>query len=346
LKTDYIIVGQGLAGSLLAWELIQLNQKVTVIDTGSPTAASRVAAGIFLPVTGRRIVKTWMADTLIPFSVKTFNNFESLFKQPLLHSLPVLEIPASIKEMNEWQMRAESHDLKTYIKTFHVPNAFNYVNCSHGAVELTNSGYVNLRLLLSLMRQYFCDLKILQQESFDFSELHSDQNIVYKDIIADKIIFCEGAQVINNPFFNSLPFQLSKGEIVSIYAEKLPEDYLINQGIFILPLGNHYFRVGSTYQWNDLTPSVTLSAKTMLTEKLKSFLKVPFDVVDQQAGIRPTVKERRPFLGMHAQHQRMGIFNGLGTKGVMLAPYFAHHFAQHLVNSVSLIPEVDIKKYI
>ncbi|HBA65740.1 MAG TPA: FAD-dependent oxidoreductase, partial [Methylococcaceae bacterium] len=57
MDIDFLIVGQGLAGSLLAFELIQRNAQVMVVDDGRENA-SEVAAGLINPVTGIRLVKS------------------------------------------------------------------------------------------------------------------------------------------------------------------------------------------------------------------------------------------------------------------------------------------------
>ncbi len=345
MQTDFIIVGGGLAGSLLAWQLLLQEKKVVIIDKFNNSVASQVSAGIFLPITGRRIVRTWMADELLAEVKTLFTELGKLNGETYLHEMPVVEIPASVKEWNEWQQRASSPDISKYISRFLEPNTIESIHCPYGAIELKNSGYLNISKCVNFLRKLYLDKEILIEEKFNFADLQYSDKINYKDIKADKIIFCEGAEGVNNPFFNYLPFQLSKGEILTISCNTLSEKQILNHGIFILPIGNNLFRVGSTYEWNDLTTNTTENARNNLTEKLQAVLKSDFEIVDQKAGIRPSVKERRPFIGMHPKHKNIGIFNGLGTKGVMLAPYFSKHFAWHLTHEKPLMADVDIARF-
>lgn len=190
---------------------------------------------------------------------------------------------------------------------------------------------------------------MLLEEKFDFSQLSvSENNISYKDLKVKKIIFCEGFKAIENPYFPKLPFKLTKGEILTIklLGDKIiPTEKVVNKGVFILPLGNNTYKVGATYEWAELNEEATEKGKSELIEKLQKVIKTPFEIIDHQAGIRPTVNDRRPLLGFHSQHPQLAIFNGMGTKAVMLAPYFAKHFAEVLEGETSLDKEVDIARF-
>lgn len=51
-------------------------------------------------------------------------------------------------------------------------------------------------------------------------------------------------------------------------------------------------------------------------------MKIPYNVVEHKAGVRPSVSDRRPVLGPCKDYEQLVVFNGLGTKGVSLAPFF------------------------
>lgn len=342
---NYIIIGQGIAGTVLAWHLQQQLQSVLIIDKYNTSTSSQVAAGIYLPITGRRIVKSWMSDVFIPFAEKTYRELEQLTGEQFLHTLPVVEIFDSQKTNNEWQLRFGADDIKAVVKKFYPKNFSDCIISDYGAVELQQTGYVNMPVFLQAMRNYFIQHQMLLEENFVMGDLKVEEKIYYENISADRIIFCEGIAAIDNPYFRHLPYQFSKGEMITIRCESLQEDKIINQGIFILPLGKHLFRVGSTYEWNTLDTSTTATALKKLTDQLRKILKVKFTVTNQMASIRPTVKERRPFIGLHPFYANIGIFNGLGTKGIMLAPYLSQHFTRHLTNGEMLMQEVDVKRF-
>jgi len=169
----------------------------------------------------------------------------------------------------------------------------------------------------------------------------NETGVTYKDFSASKIIFCDGVEAQNNPYWETLPFLPSKGEILTIKAD-MNLSHILNRKIFILPVGENLFKVGSTYSWKFENASPTEAAKAELITQLKSIIKIPFEVIDHTAAIRPTVKDRRPMIGLHKHYAQVGIFNGLGTKGCLLAPFFADHFAGYLSGKNELMEEVDV----
>ena len=181
---------------------------------------------------------------------------------------------------------------------------------------------------------------------FDYANIEfRSEEIVWKNYSAQKIIFCEGYQSINNPYFNWLPFKLTKGEVLTVNFEKLELKHAINKGVFILPYDGDY-KLGATYNWDDLDEIPTEEGRNQLLKKASKFINDEIKVVNHQAGVRPTVIDRRPLLGVHHEHQQLAVFNGLGTKGVMLAPYFAHKMVDLLLKNEVLPNEVNINRFL
>ena len=138
-----------------------------------------------------------------------------------------------------------------------------------------------------------------------------------------------------------------KGEILTIHAPGLTEDFILNKKVFVLPVGNHRFKVGSTYDWEDLTEQPTELGKRSIVERLERLINVDYTTENHQAGIRPTMIDRRPVIGFHPVYKNLAVFNGLGTKGVMLAPYFAKEMLIKLTNkNYSVHKEVDINRFL
>ena len=186
----------------------------------------------------------------------------------------------------------------------------------------------------------------MKNESFNYNELKINKNIIrYKKLKASKIVFCEGFGLRKNPFFNNLPMQEAKGELLTIYAPDLNVDFLIKAAVFALPLGNNYYKVGATFNWKDKTMLPTPAGKQELVQKLESFITTSYKIVEHTAGIRPTVKDRRPLIGKHPTYQNLAVLNGLGTRGVMIAPTASKALYNHLENDVALDEEVDIKRF-
>ncbi len=347
-KYDFLIVGQGLAGSLLYRALINGGKNVFVIDQFNSSSASNIAPGIIHPITGRRIVKTWMADTLIPFAEKTYREIEKHFDENLFFRKNILELIHSVKEQNDWTMKSSSEEMKNYFSNEETDGLYNgFLIDDPKIISVQQSGWLNVAKMVQLFRKQLVQDHSLHEGVFQFHDLVlTDEGIIYQNKFAEKIIFCEGYRAIQNPFWMDLPFLPSKGEVLTIRAEHLGLDHILSKTISILPLGEHIYKVGSTYSWNELDESPTEQAKENLLNQLRKIIHSPFEVIGHQAAIRPTVKDRRPFIGFHHEHKQVGIFNGLGTKGVLLAPYFANHFAQHLLEKSELLKDVDVKRFL
>lgn len=348
---NYIIVGQGLAGTVLADILMQRGKKVLVIDEHHSTIASRVAAGLYNPVVFKRIVKSWMADELIPFMDDYYNDAELRVNSKFYYKKQIIKIFTESNEKEFW-LKKTNEDVGKYLDK-KIEEAFleDIVHAPLGASHVLSAGNLDTVKFLDAFWDHFSQKHMVMNERFNYDHLllHGQQ-VSYKDHQADKIIFCEGHKTVSNPFFGHLPFKLTKGEVLTVRIPKLSEqkdvfEKVINKGCFILPVGNDLFKVGATYEWNDLSEQPTEKGKNELIEKLKKVLKVPFDILEHKAGVRPTVSDRRPILGLHPERHNVAIFNGLGTKGVMLAPYFADHFAGFLEGKNNLDKEVDIARF-
>lgn len=353
-KKNYIIVGQGLAGTILAQTLIKKGKSVVIIDKHGLSNASRIAAGLYNPVVFKRLVKSWMADELISFMNEFYTDAEQLLNKKFYFKKQIVKLFAEEQEKTLWLKKGNEEVGKYLSKT--IQNDF-LIDMIHNAPtgessEVIDAGNLDTGLFLDAFRKYFRTKDRLLEERFEYDQLSVSENSVsYKNFIADKIIFCEGYKCLDNPYFKWLPFKLTKGEIITVKIPLLSQketnlsEKVINKGVFVLPVGNNTYKVGSTYEWSDLTEKTTEKGKAYLIEKLEKILKVPFEVIDHQVGIRPTVNDRRPLIGIHPEHPALAVFNGMGTKGVMLAPYFANQFFDFLENNLPLDKEVDIARF-
>ena len=344
---DFIIVGQGLAGTLLAHYLNKNGKSVLLIDQFNNSSSSNIAAGIIHPITGRRLVKSWMFDIAYPVARAAYSEMELKFNQTLFQKSAILEIYSSIKNRNDWIALTADETMKNLIDRELTANEIRGVDMPYGGMILKATGYLNIKKMLANYRNYFQENKSLICEEFLFSDLKiMDYAVDYKGIIASKIIFCEGFHAVQNPYFKTLPYQFAKGEILILECPGLSEEYIINKSIYIQPLSNSRFRMGATYEWNQLDDVPTETAREKLIEQFKLVVSLPFKIVEHYAAVRPTVKGRRPLIGLHSKYNQVGIFNGLGTKGVLLAPYFAKHFTEHLLFEKPLLKEVEIDFYL
>ncbi|MDR6560849.1 MULTISPECIES: FAD-binding oxidoreductase [unclassified Arcicella] len=336
-ETDFIIVGQGLAGSLLAYLLLQRGKKVQIFDAPEIPSSSRVAAGIFNPVTGRKLVKTWMADELFPFLEQFYLELEDVLQVKFFHQVPIYR-PFPNEEVQEYFKSDKVPEDFADFATIEFENIAyqDLVNSQLGGVTTKQSGWVDLKILLDAFRDFFRQKGVLFQENFNPESALSNNC---------KTIFCEGFQARSNPYFNYLPFNPVKGEVLEVTIEDITLDNIINQGAFVVPLSQNTFRLGATYSWHELDFIPTHQGKEDLLMKYHKLMKPNLEVIGHLAGVRPATKDRRPFIGIHPDFPQIGIFNGLGSKGVSLAPYFATQFTEFLLFGKELSPEVNINRF-
>ena len=316
MQIDYLIVGRGLAGAVLGFQLEQKGQKVAFVDKEYNSSSSRIALGIVNPVTGRKMVKSWKVDTLIPKARSFYKKVEEQIGEQIIHETKVLRLFTANGDINEWETKVGTPAYDKYLgDSFAIEDKS--ILAPFGGGFIKQSFWLDISLMLDKLKK----TSIIYNESFDYDLLKvSTDKITYKNIEAKGVVFCEGYEGVDNPFFKDLPFVLAKGEILTIETAMEREE-ILNRNLSIQPWEKNKYRVGATFSWDDLNEEPTEHKKEELLQKLNKVLKIDYKVVDHKAGIRPTVKDRRPLLGQHAKYTNLFFFNGLGTKGVSLAPY-------------------------
>ena len=347
MQTDFIIVGQGIAGSLLYYSLTKKGASCILIDDAKSNSASRVAAGLINPVTGRRLVKSWMIDELIPAFEKLYAEIEKEFKIEFLHNTQLTwHLPATdIVEAFEKRIGTETD----FLQVANTDEERSFFNFPYKAGNISPCHIVNLQLLLDTIRTSAEQSGKLITEKLDHQVLYFDNKEVrYKNFVANKIIFCEGSAATTNTWFANLPYSLNKGEALILSIEDLPRNkiYKFKQTLVPLPGKDKLWWYGSNYIWEFKDDQPTSSYREASKRELKNWLKLPFSIVDHKSAIRYATVERRPFIGIHPSYHSIGIFNGWGTKGCSLVPYFSEQFANHLMNPKTPIhQEVDVRRF-
>ncbi|HEY9004678.1 NAD(P)/FAD-dependent oxidoreductase [Ohtaekwangia sp.] len=341
---DYIIVGQGLAGSAVAVQLLNRGRKILVIDDAIHNSSSRVAAGLFNPVTGKKMVKTWMADMLFPYLHDFYKQEETRAEEKFFFPMPLYRPFLSIEEQNEWMARSAEPAYAGYIETIFSAPAFAQVRDPFGGLLLKQCGYLSTTRYVNAIKKRIEDGGMIWNEHLDEQSLQvEDDAVTYKNVQAKKIIYCSGVDA--SRWFNWLPIRPLKGETILVKAP-FRENIIVNRGVYFVPgLNPGEWRVGATYNFHDHDPGITAGAKVELEEKLTELMDLPYEWKSQEWGTRPTTPDRRPILGAHPEHPSVIIFNGLGTKGVSLTPYFSEVLVRWMENGISLNKLVDIDRY-
>lgn len=344
---DYLLVGHGLAGAILAQTLQKQGFNILVIDVYKANSASNVAAGLINPVAGKRFAKSWLADTFVPFAETFYRALETELNSTFFHQKPILKLFSTIEEQNNWMGKSADNQWNEYIEaTYAGLPVSEEINQEFGGIKIKRGGFVETARMLQLLREKHLENGTLLAEKLDFSQLEiSGNGITYKNIQAKNIIFCEGFQATQNPYFNWLPFSLNKGELLEINVKNLPSECIYNKGVYVVPVGETNWKVGATYNWRQPDEHPTAEGYAELTSRLQQLVKIPVQVTGHQAGIRPAVRDRKPLIGTHPEIPAVHIFNGMGSKGVLMAPYLAYHFGGVLQNRAALLPEADINRF-
>ncbi|MBA2613134.1 MAG: FAD-binding oxidoreductase [Bacteroidetes bacterium] len=344
---DFIIVGRGLAASVIAHTLLEEKRSFKIIGNQNLSSCSKVAAGIWNPIVFKRLTKSWLANELIVYLNEFYSNCERRLDKKLITQRSIIRSFVEEQEKKLWLNKA-SLELSEFLDdTLRDDNSLDLLNCkiSKQVGLVKQSGNLNVIEFLNATDHFFKEH--LMDETFEHEQLKIDaDHLSYKNVIAKNIIFCEGYLVKNNPFFNWVPLKPAKGEILEITAPDLKiKEHILNKNGFIMGQSNGTFKVGATYEWTDLDEEKTQKGFHELEEKLAQLINCNYTITRQQAGIRPSSSDRRPIIGAHPGYNNLFIFNGLGTKGVMLAPYFAKKFVNFYLQKEALPTEVNVVRF-
>lgn len=347
IKSDFIIVGQGFAGSVLAVMLINKGFKIHVIDAPELSSCSKVGGGGINPVVFKRLTKSWMADEILPVMNTFYSECEKLFNCTLVVPRNVVKLFTEEQEVALWMQKA-SGEMHNYLESKI------YSVSEFKGIKINAAGYAKVKSaagfimpdFLAGAKKYIQENGCLTEENFDYAQLLVNEQVVYKEHESGKIIFAEGYCIKNNPFFNYLPFKPVKGEILTITSDEIDlGNNIIKKNVFLAHMYGKVYKTGSTYNWTNLNDHPTTEGREEIESKLRKITDAAYTVIQQEAGVRPSVIDRRPVLGVHPVCKNMLVFNGLGAKGVMLGPYFANELINHLIKGSELNKEVNVERF-
>jgi glycine oxidase len=340
----FIIVGAGLAGLTLAKNLLDQKQKVILFDN-QENHSSLIAAGLINPLVFRRMTKSWRLDEFTDELISFYTQLEEKTNSQFLNPIIIRRLFSSDEEKESWFKRENQAEFTAYMEACTEAD-LNYQNCinTYGSAKVKNAFWVNTTEFLKQLKDQIAESALIYNESFKYNLLDTAQK-KYQSIAYDEIVFCEGYMNIYNPWFKEIPIQTTKGETLTITSSNLPTEESLNRKCFVLPVEKNVFRIGATYVWDTKDLDLTEEGKNTLLEHLKVLTDEPIQIVQQQAGIRPTVLDRRPVIGTHFAEKNIHLFNGLGTKGYMMAPLLAKEMAAFLLKMGTIHPECRIERF-
>lgn len=346
LNIEYLIVGQGVAGSCLALKLIREKKSFVVIDE-DVNKASTVAVGAYNVVVLKRFAQIWHAEEQLKLMRTYFSEFEKLLGQKFVTEMPTYRIFKDPSEITTWQKKSVKDELNQFLDDKIIKTPVEDLDTQLGYAEVKQTGRIDLENCLKLFKKYLTENNHYLNQRFDYSELKmTDDGIVYnKGIKSKKIIFCEGFGIKNNPYFNYLPVIGVKGEVLKIKTKTIVPKAIWKAYNFLMPVDGQICYTASTYDRDDLTPVPTEKGKLEIEKHLKELYKNDYEILEHTAGIRPTVVDRRPLIGSHPEMKNVYILNGMGTRGTLLAPQMTEFLFDFIEKQIPIDNEADIRRF-
>lgn len=334
-----LIVGGGLAGTIVALTCYEKKLPFTLLDTPNKKSSSRVAAGMWNPVTFKKCNLSWQAVAQISKLHSFYAAWEMKLNASFFHPMPSEKLVPNPEYFNNWTARSSAAPYNQFLGNIHSADRNQYPILkgadSATLAQVMQAGYLDVPVFLDAARDFLRKEGVYKEEQYNSTEALKTKR---------KVIFAEGFALKSNEFFNYLPLNGTHGDILTIKAD-IKSNSIFNFGKFLLPLKDGLFRYGSTYNWTLKTSDVSEEGKQELVDHWAKHFEAPFEIIEQKAGIRPTVKDRIPLVGKHPEHDNLYCFNGLGTKGVMIAPWLADNFVQSLMGLAELNKEVNIDRF-
>lgn len=344
-EVDTIIIGMGLAGCNMYWSLKQAGVTCLCIDPIIADTSSKVAAGMFNPIVGKRFTTAPNATDLFDGAKKYYNTIEQIIQQKIYFEIPLYMPFQNIAHQNDWSLKMPK--LREWIHNnpdLEQTLLGNYKS-EFGGFFVNKTGYVNSNLYVNATLEYCKNNNELLIENVDFTQINMKDK-TYNNYQAKNIIFCEGVNVLNNPFIKQKFLNLAKGQLLCGRSSSALPKIIYNGKIYIIPTSEKEFICGATYEWDYINNEPDEFGKNYLIEELNKVVKFDYTITDHKAATRPTVIDRKPIVGnINQENKDIYILNGLGTKGVVLAPYLATLITDNIINNIEIPKELSIERF-
>ena len=349
LKADLpiLIIGQGIAGSILALQAKKRGVAIQIMDDGHRSASSMAAAGLYNPFILKRRKLSWKGAEFFPFSRKFFSEIAQVLGIKVDHEIGVARRVHDIAELNDWMANEGEPGIAQFLGNSTTNNEVSpLIDAPFGYRLVPEAGYVDTQAFLSSAKQLFQEAGELIVGSLEELEVDLGETPSYRGINYAAIIICTGYRSREpGRFFSDLPFSPAKGHTLIIRCPQLSLDTIVSGPCFILPLGDGKFRIGSTYSWSNLNEEVEEKEVEKLVQNFRSFCSLPFEIIDSKAGVRPATKDRRPLIGASKVDERIQLFGGMGSRAIMCTPLLSEMYLDHLIHDSDIWPEVDMNRF-
>jgi len=347
ISYDHMIIGQGLAGSLLAWSLLQAGASVCIVSEQTD-CASRVAAGLINPVTGQRFVLAALTPAMLVWCKSFYQDIETKLHIQVFHEQGMLRLYNSEKERLNGEKRLIQDNYQPFLSATDIPE---HIATEHSGIKQHQTAWLDTNLLLDRLTEYFNEhpsARFIQDQHFSPNDIiQTGDGVQWHSFTAKQIVFCEGYKLKDNPLFSWLPLQPAHGEIVTCKTSNPLASDIINKSKWLLPTDSHHCKIGATYEPSIQEPTLQASSKRDLLSFAQQLFKTEqnFNCMEHQAGVRPATKDKQPFIGFHPLYPNLLVFNGFGSRGSLMIPWYAHALSNTLVLNAPIPEEANISRF-
>lgn len=324
-----LIVGQGLAGSMLGWACERVGLAFRIVDAGHATAASRVGAGVINPLTGRRLAPTWRIDDWREQALNSYREIEEELGRRFVFPIRIHRRHRDAAERNRFEARRAEGPVKRWIGGWDEHGLW-----IDGAVRIDTAGLIEA-LRVRWRRRGWLSEALVPPGGEALPGGRDDVRVV---------IWCVGAA--EAPGFEFVPWERAKGEILDGRLPGLDPGVVLNDGQWVLPVADDRVRVGATYdRVRRAGDAPSAAARAELEAAARRLTGRVLLTERHEAAVRVTTADRRPVVGWHPERPRRGIFAGLGSKGALWAPALAAQWRLVLQERGAFDPEVAVSRF-
>jgi glycine/D-amino acid oxidase-like deaminating enzyme len=331
-----LIIGQGLAGTAVAWRLWERGVPFLSVDRDEAVTCSKTAAGLITPVTGMRLKTSWRFEVFYPEALRFYRRVSKQLGLRFFHPRGQVRLFKDDNERTKWPKRLAEAEVADFVATQSPALNAEVFSQPHKGFQMRHAAWMNTAAYLSASRDFFAKHGQHQKADVRPEEVVSDENgVTWRG---------EGWEAAKHPLFGWVPFQSALGTILTAQADLRGERRIINRGCWVLPMKDGTLRAGSTYEWQFEGPHTPSEAAVAgLEAKLRALVQTPLEILHAQSAVRPIIKGKQALCGTHPAHPRVAFLNGLGSKGTLRAPWLAQHLVAHLLDGTALDTELDLQ---
>ena len=341
-----LIIGQGLAGTALAWRLWEREVPFVIVDRDEAITCSKVAAGLITPITGMRLTVSWRYTLFYREALRFYRGCGRRLKQRFLFPRGYVRLLKNEQEIAKWEKRRRDPDMQPFLHRQPPQLNADVVHNPQNGFQQRHAAWLDTTAYLQASRAFFESLDSWRKADVKPDEVHDDaQGVTWNDQSFTHVIWAQGWSAQHHPLLHWVPFQSALGTILTVTADLHGEKRILNRGCWLLPRNDGTLRAGSTYEWSfadQNTPSPTQVQELEAT--LQTLLKTSAQITATQSAVRPIIKNRQALMGTHPSHPRVAFLNGLGSKGSLRSPWLARHLLEHLLDGTALDEAFDLQQ--